>query len=67
MLPSGIGIVHKNANFCDSETDSAEKKNFLREKKSVVRKKEAPVLVLHRIPMKHTECVHMQLLPVLVT
>ena len=39
MLPSGIGIVRKNANFCDSETDSAEKKIVLREKKSVVRKK----------------------------
>ena len=70
MLPSGIGIVRGNANFCGSETDFLPRKKIvLREKKSVVRKKrkkEAPVLVLHRIPAKHTERVHMQLSPVLV-
>lgn len=63
-------IVHKNANFRKSETDSSgERKSCARGKKNRVqkrRKKEAPVLALHRIPAKHLECVHMVLSPILV-
>ena len=48
---AGMGIVHENANFHSSETDSAQKKNIHREKKSWVQKKETPVLVP---PVKYT-------------
>ena len=43
-------------------------KNCLREEeiRSPEKKKEALVLVLHQIPAKHTERVHMQLSPILV-
>ena len=68
---SGMGIVPENAHFHNSETDFPQrerKKIVYREKKLVVQKekKEAPVLILHQIPTKHTEHVHMQLSPVLV-
>ena len=73
---SGMGIVHKNSNFCGSETHSAQRKNCpwekqigankKKKKEKKKRKKEAPVLVLHWIPAKHMECVHMWLSPVIV-
>lgn len=61
-IKPGIGIVHDNINFHRSETDSPERKNCPQEKKLGV-----PVLVPHRIPVKHMGCVHTWLLPVLVT
>lgn len=66
----GIGIVHENANSV------AVKLTFWRGKELSVggkklgvqnEKKEAPVLAPLQIPMKHWECVHTWLLPVLVT
>ena len=61
---SGMGIVPENAHFHSSETDFPQRKKLVVQKKK--EKKEAPVLILHQIPTKHTERVHMQLSPVSV-
>ena len=44
-----------------------EREKLLGKEYGGTKKKEAPVLVLHRIPAKHMEHIHMQLAPVSVT
>ena len=52
--------------FCGEKKMFVGKRNWWYKKINKINKKEASVLVLHWIPTKHTECVHMWLSPVLV-
>ena len=51
--------------FCIEKKLLAGRRNWWY-KKEKEKKKEAPVSVLHQIPMKDTERIHMRLLPILV-